>query len=449
MSRKTLPSRVTVQYFITLGSPTSCVLTAYFQSQHVATRFYDIRFPNQSHSSRTAKLASSLTLETLYSRVLHSTNISSFFPPKVADHVLAFVGATPRSPGDQVSWLNIIHQAIQRIVDHLSTRSTVENTPIILAVCTFLVLLMSWTSRFGNLGRFSPFTRSPPQGPNKVSDADFSYITAEDLRNHQAEQNNHAESPVDYGPPRDTDVLLLKSKKKEYPVHFPAYSIAKGEVTIREVREHAARKTSSDPSRVKLLYKGKNLKDDSRTAKQEGLKDGAELMCAIAETTLSDSDDDAEDDEIAGLDDGDVDDDGEPRKRRNRGKKTKRRNKRGQNSGASTPQQASNLGLPPVQASRAPSPKPAAPVTPMEKLAALRTTLHSFLPDVKKFQSDPPADSAKRDFEHKRLSETILTQVLLKLDAVETEGDADARLKRKELVKETQNILQELDAARS
>ena len=65
-------------------------------------------------------------------------------------------------------------------------------------------------------------------------------------------------SPVDYGPQRDTDMLILRNKKKEYAVHFPAYSIAKSELTISSLREAAAKKTGcSDPYRVKLLYKGK------------------------------------------------------------------------------------------------------------------------------------------------------------------------------------------------
>ena len=146
--------------------------------------------------------------------------------------------------------------------------------------------------------------------------------------------------------------------------------------------------------------------------------------------------------------------DGDAKRRRNRGKRSKKRNRREaqqqqQTSGTSTPDHPSNLGVPLSQAStRTASPKPAAPApsTPLEKIAALRATLTGYQQDVEAFRRGPPTDPAKREFEHKKLSEMILTQVLLKLDAVETEGDADARGRRKELVRETQGVLQELDA---
>jgi hypothetical protein len=247
-------------------------------------------------------------------------------------------------------------------------------------------------------------------------------------------------------------------------VHFPAYSIAKGELTIKEVRDKAADKAHTESKRVKLVYKGKNLKDDSRTCKQEGLREGSEILLSIYEhhddagSSSGDSGDEEVDDAQAG-----TGEDGQ-RRRRNRGKKSKRKNRREATReaepGTATPDHhhnGSNLGVPLSQtstytgsrnASRAASPKPpATPATPLDKLNALQATLSSFKADVDNFLRHPPQEQSKREFEHKKLSETILTQVLLKLDAVETEGDADARQRRKDLVKETQGVLNELDAA--
>ena len=63
------------------------------------------------------------------------------------------------------------------------------------------------------------------------------------------------------------------------------------------------------------------------------------------------------------------------------------------------------------------------------------------------FISNTPAGDKKRDVEYRRVSETILTQILLKFDAIDTEGDSEARLRRKEVVKEVQNFLNDLDKA--
>lgn len=326
-----------------------------------------------------------------------------------------------------------------RAYDFFSNRTTYENTSIALAAATFIVLIMSWSSRFSNLGRFSPFSRNPPQGSTIVSDADFSYITTEDLKRHQ--QQGGASNADDMGPPRDTDMLSLRNKGQSYAVHFPAYSIPKGELTVGQVRDQAGRKIGVDARRVKLIYQGKNLKDDSRLCKQEGLKHESQILLTIGDISSASGSDD-EDDSADGTDAADPD---SAKRRRNRNKNKKRRNKP-KNSGTSTPD-ASNLGvpLPPAQNSRAPSPKP--PQSAIEKIASLRETLHKFEREVTVFEHTPPAEPSKRDFEGKRLSETVLTQVLLKLDAVETEGDDGARMKRKELVKETQDVLKRVDDA--
>lgn len=393
----------------------------------------------------------------LLEKLQHFLPLTSNFTTATFEHAarvvesLLGVSLTRHAPSEDPGTTTTTYEALSSVLsDFVADRTPLENTSIFLALATFLFLIMSWTQRFGGgLGRFSPFTRSPPQGSTKVSDADFSYITADDLRRHQAESMGQQPAEADYGPPRDTDVIILRNKKKEYAVHFPAYSIAKGELTVGKVRDQAAKATQSDARRIKLLYKGKNLKDDSRLCLQEGLQDGAELMCAIAEGMTSPSDSEESDDEFAN---GTGTADGEAKRRRNRGKKSKRRNKRDQ-AGTSTPQAGEPpLGMPSngQHASRTQSPRPpATPATPLDKLNALHQKLQEFVPDCEKFLASPPTEPAKKDFEHKRLTETILTHVLLKTDGVETEGDEEARARRKALVKETQAWLNRLDAARN
>lgn len=401
----------------------------------------------------------------MYSKIVQ-TNLTQFLPAgtnlstafahasKAFDQLLG--RPPPVVPPEPPTWQDQLSAYTTELADFFANRTALENSSLLLALCTFAVIAMSWTSRLGHLGRFSPFTRSGPQGSSQVSDADFSYITTEDLKRHQQSQaqssgSSMPRSPlsestsVDLGPERDTDVLVLRNKRQDYPVHFPAYSIAKGELTVGQIREAAAKKTgTADARRIKLLFKGKNLKDDSRRAGSEGLRDGDAVMLTLADYipgSASGSEDD--DDDLDGLG-GALGPDGLTAKaRRNKKKREKKRDKQ-RTSGTSTPTE--RLPAPPSQTSRAPSPRPtASPATPIDKLNELRATLMSFDQDVEAFLRHPPSDPGKRDYEHKRLTETILTQVLLKTDGIETEGDPDARQRRKDLVKETQAVLTSLD----
>lgn len=341
--------------------------------------------------------------------------------------------AAPATPTLQDHLSDLWYEAYK----YISSRSTLENSGFVLATLAFLILIMSWSSRFSKYaGQFSPFGRSSPTSSTQVSDADFSYITSDDLKKHASEPT---------GPPRDTDVLILKNKRISYPVHFPAYSIDKGELKVGQVREQAAKKVgAADARRIKLLYRGQNLKDDERTCRAMGLRDGAEILCTVGDAPAesSDSEDDGEDDGVPLEGEGET-----PKRKRNRNRNRKKKGKRaGGSSGADTP--VDTLPVPPSETSRAPSPKPApTPSAPIDKLDALHHKLQELLPLCVQFTLSPPTDPAKKEFEHKKLSETVLAQVLLKLDAVETEGDPEARARRKELVKEAQRILNGLDDA--
>jgi hypothetical protein len=58
---------------------------------------------------------------------------------------------------------------------------------------------------------------------------------------------------------------------------------------------------------------------------------------------------------------------------------------------------------------------------------------------------NPPSDPEARQKEFLKLSENIMSQIVLKADGIETEGNVDARNVRKNLVTEANKVLKELD----
>lgn len=354
-------------------------------------------------------------------------------------------------------------------------------------VIAAIIITMSWFSRTGGSGwggRFSPFGRSnisPNAG--EVSDSDFSYITSDDLRKatdggrHRASSRAEIVDWDDKNPDRETDVLVFKNGRTHYPTHFPAHTIQDGDLKIGTVRQAAAKKIGiDDPRRIRMFFKGKNLKHDERAARDEGLRGdgtGSEILCAVGEAPVGNLAPGSEDTAPRAWSDGeDEEDDTEsgvdstannttrkkPRKRG--GKKNKKKNPAFFASGASTPGYSnataagaeflpipSNLPGPrPTSAPPSNVPRAATPYTPIGKLDAIASKFHTELvPLCITFMQHPPEEKSKKEFEHKKLTETILTQVLMKLDGVETEGDQDARMRRKELVKEVQSMLHKLD----
>ncbi|KKP07336.1 hypothetical protein THAR02_00533 [Trichoderma harzianum] len=71
-----------------------------------------------------------------------------------------------------------------------------------------------------------------------------------------------------------------------------------------------------------------------------------------------------------------------------------------------------------------------------------------WLPRCRRYIESPPRDYNKRTDGHKTLSESVMQQILLKLDGVDTQGDMELRQRRKELVRQVQNVLKQLDDAK-
>ena len=372
-----------------------------------------------------------------------------------------------------------------------------------------LVIILSMSGWRGYLGgRYSPFySQQGPTSRPTVTEDDYHYLGPDDIvdpprTRHEphfgSNLSRHTSRP-EADNPDVPDILVLKHRGTTYPLHFPAYSIGEGILKVGQLRRYAADKThTTDPRRVKLLYKGKVLKDDAVACREEGLKQNSELMCVVSEVPITNRRDTSEssadeDDLVSGSRDGPrVDVDGtiiggsEPKKRtgqRTSSKKMPRPLDRDERYGAgrdfgassSTPHLSSSHPAPssaqrekdkeylyrsqpsaptnepkatsPPESRTSPKPAQTGPKTPMEKLEEVASKFHdTFVPMCDQFTKNPPKDPKVREQEYMKLSESILAQIIFKLDEVDTEGNEDARNRRRALVKETQAFLSEIDA---
>ena len=339
--------------------------------------------------------------------------------------------------------------------------------------------MASWRSYLG--GRYSPFGVPQSRSPPNVTEDDYHYLGPEDILDNPRPRPSHPPgdgyfprqaSRSDATNPNIPDILVLKHKTRTFPLHFPAYSIGEGLLSVGELRRLAAEKTeTSDPRRIKLLYKGKALKDDSLPCREEGLKQNSELLCVISEPPPNGfrpneySSDSASESDIlradretngAGLGNVRIDVDGtiirdnsaqKKSRKGHRGGRKKRRDDTSNTMATHLNVQSDSKNSSTANTSRSNTPaQPHGPLSPMEKLESLSSLFHTqFLPQCVLFTNNPPNDPKVRDFEYKKLSEMILAQIILKLDEVQTEGDEEARARRRALVKETQDWLSRLD----
>ncbi|KAI1377145.1 BAG domain-containing protein [Hypoxylon crocopeplum] len=307
-----------------------------------------------------------------------------------------------------------------------------------------------WTP---NRDGISPYaSQADSQGVPHVTDDDFSYITSEDLE-HSLQPPSRTYDPQGRRPPPsaavDDDVLLIKNKGVTYPVHFPAYSIGDGKLLVRDVRARVGLVMDiSDrrSRRLKMLYKGRHLKEQDIPIRDYGVKNNSELLVVVPDGKLSDDEDSGEEEVI-------VTEDPVSQQKSKRNKKNKNRKKKDR---VSPRESTTNLDVPGQREARRPSPdpsihpsrvpSPSVPSGSKEKLEAIRSHFDTqLLPLCQQFLDNPPRDKKKLDDEHRKLSETVMQHVLLKLDEVETGGDPDIRARRKELVTSVQALLKEMD----
>ncbi|KAI0123956.1 BAG domain-containing protein [Xylariales sp. AK1849] len=302
-------------------------------------------------------------------------------------------------------------------------------------------------SRYGwssNRDGLSPFASQ--DGEPRVTEEDFSYITSEDLE-HSLQAPPRAYDPKSGRQPPasvnpEDDILLIKNKGVTYPMHFPAYSIGDGKLYVRDVRDRVGlvmELSQSRWKRIKMLYKGRQLKDADAPIREYGCKNNSEILVVMPEGAVSDDDESDTSEEVIVADPRDD----QPRKSKSKNKKKKKKNR-------SPRDGASNLDVPsgaedPKQPDRISS--PAVPGGQIEKLQAISSHFNTkLLPLCVEFSANPPRDKKKCEDDHRKLSETVMQQVLLKLDEVDTGGDPDIRARRKQLVNQVHDVLKGIDS---
>ncbi|KAJ8121682.1 hypothetical protein ONZ43_g1929 [Nemania bipapillata] len=321
------------------------------------------------------------------------------------------------------------------------------------ALAIALPIIMNWyrSTRDG----LSPFG-SQQDNPH-VTDDDYSYITSEDLQNSLQITDRGYESQDRRAPrrasPEEDDVIVIKHRSAAHSARFPAYSISDGRLTVRDVRERAALLMNLNgrrATRIKMYYKGRGLKEQDIPIRDYGVKNNSELIVTMPEGMPSDDEESSGSAEEVVVTDP-RDDPRTPKKKKNKNgkKKPKNRGPRETTTNLEVPGQADGESRrtspdPSRHPSRVPS--PAVPSGAFEKLEAIRSHFDDqLLPLCVQFTHRPPKDSKKLVDEHRKLSETVMQHVLLKLDEVDTGGDPGIRAKRKDLVNHVQDVLKEMD----
>ncbi|KXH35658.1 BAG domain-containing protein [Colletotrichum simmondsii] len=349
-------------------------------------------------------------------------------------------------------------KAIANYSGYISDTTGIDPNLILYSTIGCILLAVPFTmSRYGwstNREQISPYG-STLSGVPDVTDEDFSYITTEDLQStslgSSVPTRSYAHNPRSRGSVPDDDILLIKNKGITYPAHFPAYAIGDGKLRVRDVRDRVSvllELSERRGRRVKLLYKGRQLKEPAAPVRDYGVKNNSEVMVVLpeGEVDAESSDDSDEEMVVVGGDGGSAvgsnggTDDGKKRRGKKKGRKSKKRS-----SNTSPRDSASNLGVPGQERQSSPSLSKAN--GPHAKLDAIAAKFEADLRQpCEDYIASPPTDPKKREEEHRKLSETTMQHVLLKLDEVETEGDQDARMKRKALVQTVQDVLKRLDA---
>ncbi|EXJ89033.1 hypothetical protein A1O3_02097 [Capronia epimyces CBS 606.96] len=340
----------------------------------------------------------------------------------------------------------------------------------------------NYTTSGGGRGGGSPYTSNLVDPYARNLSNHFEYIDAD----HGILQDTHrpsvAKGHSDIDDPDAPDVIRVRYMATLLPVEFPPYSISEGKAFVSQLRNAVAQWLQTDPRRVRLVYKKRDLKHDSWPLRKYDLKQNSEVAAIKTESVLDYSD--RESHSSSGEDN--VAPSNQNPRRRPRALSSIRHRSNDQIPSPRTPttsqflspnghipsgtasERQSRGSLRPESDDRsyrrepsrtrgtsphptpsstpAPSIRTADPNTPLGKLQTLSDVFHEdWLPLCRRFVSNPPSDLAAREKEHRKLSESVMQHVILKADAIDVD-DSETRAFRKKLVNEVYETMKSIDA---
>ncbi|RMZ83282.1 hypothetical protein DV738_g1297, partial [Chaetothyriales sp. CBS 135597] len=318
------------------------------------------------------------------------------------------------------------------------------------------------------------------------------------------------EEHEDPSAPDQIHVLYMDHK---FTIEFPPYAINEEKASVRELRRGVARGIGTSPDRVRLVYKGVELKRNRFSLRQYQMKQNSEVCAIVTDRarnydrdSASDSDSDSgsrgtrsnprrqqpqsvheqrprsissvrhrSDEPFAPAQTNgnaflsptghvpSTPPDRRPRdtlrpfeaaqqhhdspRQSSRGPDYRDSNHRRERSTRRDREPSRSRGTSAARASLStPQPPLADPNTPLGEVQGLLSTLHTvWLPQCTRFIAGPPSDRDARRKEYLKLSESVM-QLVDKADAIELEGDTEARSLRKALINEANAVVKKLDA---
>jgi hypothetical protein len=388
-----------------------------------------------------------------------------------------------------------VHENLNLLLTEYSAASYTTVAAVVLSLLFLLArYLMSsyggYVAYGGSRNGGSPYTSNIVDPYTRNLSNHFEYIDAD----QGMLQDSHRHSvyrPHDNQPAEDPDapdVILVRYMASMLQIEFPPYSISEERAYVGQLRDKVARHLQTDPRRVRLIYKKRDLKHDSWPLRKYNMKQNSEVAAVKTEGYLEYSD--RESHSSSGEDVPETthrrtrprapssvrhrSDENLPRPMQTPSSSSGFLHPNGHVPSMAAPERQSRNSLRPEPEDRpirrepsrtrgtSPHPAPAQntgtstpiptsvpkadPSTPLGKLQALSDTFSDkWLPLCQKFIKNPPSAAQDREKEHRKLSESVMTHIILKADDIEVDS-ADARGFRKGLINQVNEVMKKIDA---